>query len=519
MATEDNNECAFETPVAQRSRKRVYGSVTNLRSHSKRRRLSAPAFDLGGNGNDFDASVDMPRSAGATTDRFIANRPKRFLPLNATPRTNRIAKQFGLVDDHVLNFKDDIQLSSNADDTTMALLRRSASSLFNIPPQIKPASVTENLKKNRQCLMVLDSPGIAYDLEAFPISWSDQNLIAVGCVRSVFYQNLETKQVFRLCVTNDPGHLGVIAWGHEHHNNHMATGMSTGHLHVWEAANQVATYGTALHSWRAAKDTGVKSLSWNRDVLSVGMEDGEISLIDIRQPEIVTKLVKHRQPVLGLEWSPDGTHLASGDANGIVHIWDSRNTEKPLTKLRHKGTTRALSWCPWKPDLLATGSYAPEGKIRIWSTTSLSSHIPEPLHTISVNNSVLSLQWSPHCKELLSTHGRSFMPLPPTPPRRRAISLSGVKAKSPPNPATAKLTYTQTAFTNAIAVHEYPSGKCLMTLTNAHTDAVTQCCLGPSGENIFTVCPKEETIKMWKVWGKQPPAPKPESAFDRFTIR
>lgn len=222
----------------------------------------------------------------------------------------------------------------------MALLRRSASSLFNPTPPLRPTSVTENLNKRRQSLIVLDSPGIPLDLEASPISWSPRNLIAVVCVKSVFYQNLDTKTVTCLCTARNPGRLGVIEWGHEKHETHIATGMSTGHLHVWDADNRSIFHGTALHSWTPHKDPGVKSLSWNRDVLAVGMEDGEISLVDIRQPNLHTKLVKHHGRVSALEWSANRTHLASGDSNGIVLIWDSRNTREPLTKLRHKGSTR-----------------------------------------------------------------------------------------------------------------------------------------------------------------------------------
>jgi hypothetical protein len=35
----------------------------------------------------------------------------------------------------------------------------------------------------------------------------------------------------------------------------------------------------------------------------------------------------------------------------------------------------------------------------------------------------------------------------------------------------------------------------------AHFGPVTHSCLGPDGQGVFTVCPKEETIKMWKEGG------------------
>ncbi|KAF8181086.1 WD40-repeat-containing domain protein [Pholiota molesta] len=400
----DTNEC------------RVYGSVTNYDLNQKAEVVCACFVS----GDENATLTGAERSRAIVGDRFISNRPKLSSPLNTTPRTNRICKQRRNLP---------VPQSGRENNGPSA---KEASSLFNLTPPLRPTSA------DTQAFL---------SIRGISISWSPRNLIAVICVKSVFYQNLDTKAVTR--------RLGVIEWGHENHDTHIATGMSLGIFSIF--------HGMPLRSRTPHKDPGVKSLSWNRDVLA---------------PNVHTKLVKHHGRVSALEWSADRTHLASGDSNGIVLIWDSRNTREPLSKLRHKGSTR-------------------------------------PVHTLALNTSVLSLQWSPHCKELLSTHGRSFVPPPPPPPPRRAISWSG------------KLTYTETPFTNSITVHAYPSGKCLMTLTNAHAGAVpnvdagavTQSCLSPSGESVFTVCPGEETLKMWQVWSKRVPAPKPESAFDRFTIR
>ena len=168
-----------------------------------------------------------------------------------------------------------------------------------------------------------------------------------------------------------------------------------------------------------------------------------------------------------------------------------------------------MAWCPWKPDLLATGSSFPDGKIRIWSTSSISNHNPEPPHTISLSTSVNSLHWSPHCKELLSTQGSSFVHISPTrsSQRRNVTSQTGL-------PFTA----VQTPLTNSIVVHEYPSCKRLLTLSQAHASSVTHSCVSPNGEHVFTVCPKEEAIKMWQVWA-EPLSSRKETAFAKFTIR
>ncbi|KAH9477126.1 WD repeat-containing protein slp1 [Psilocybe cubensis] len=532
MATPSDSDaaaCVLQTPVTTHIQKRVQNSVTNLRSH-KRRRISMASVDI-------DENLDVNEVAGSsahvcsTADRFISNRPKVLMPLQITPRTRRISKQFGLVDDRVLNFGDDTDIftSAHKDDATISLLRRSASSLFNSVPASRPTSVVENLCKRRNCLMVLDSPGVPFDPEAFPITWSRRNNIAVACRKDVYYQNLDTRVISHLCSTSLPGDIGVVQWGGSKHESHLALGITGGTVQMWDAGT--GGPGTAVHTWQTTDKGAVKCLSWNNDILAVGMEGGEIHLTDVRAPQKPSVMGKHRSRVMGIEWSPSGEYLASGDKEGAVHIWDRRNGKslldggqsQPCAKFRHKGSTKALAWCPWKPDLLASGSIAPEGKIKIWSTslTSLSSptHSPEPIHTIPLNTSVLSLHWSPHCKELLSTHGSSFAPLLSTSRHRTQSGAASSNAPQSSSRSQTKLTYTKTALTNSITVHEYPSCKRLMTLTNAHTHAVTHSCLSPNGESIFTVCPKEESIKMWQVWSERPPPPRRESAFDRCTIR
>jgi len=117
------------------------------------------------------------------------------------------------------------------------------------------------------------------------------------------------------------------------------------------------------------------------------------------------------------------------------------------------------------------------------------------------------LHWSPHCKELLSTHGTSFEPLPASSLRAAARAQQQQQLKPVASPLT-----------NSITVHEYPSGKRLLNLL-AHYGPVTHSCLSPDGQSLFTVCPREETIKMWHVWSKRAEVDKGESAFDKCIIR
>ena len=151
---------------------------------------------------------------------------------------------------------------------------------------------------------------------------------------------------------------------------------------------------------------------------------------------------------------------------------------------------KALSWCPWQPDLLATGSTYPDGKIRVFSVKS-TSPIPQPRHILSLNASITSLHWSPHCKEILSTHGHAWNPDKPTDP----TTTRPLQVKSP--------------LTHSITVHSYPSYRRTVSVT-AHIGPVGHSCLSPDGTMVFTICPTEEAMKMWKVWSVPPKPPKRE---------
>ncbi|KAF8889122.1 WD40-repeat-containing domain protein [Infundibulicybe gibba] len=496
-------------PVRKRTISQASTSLASVYS-TKRRRRSMPSIDMS---KDMDHSTVSSNSTPAL-DRFIPSRPPNLTPLNITPRTNRISRQFGMSSDRVLDFRDDKENRSakKGEDTNMfSLLRRSVSSLFQHSVPSRPSSVTENLKLRKQCALTLDGPGISLDPYSFPISWSRHNRIAVACGNDIYYQDLTNKTVSHLgtLAAAMPGRLHGIEWGGEGKESILASGTTTGVVKVWDSSREQ----TFLRMWQEERLASVGGLSWNGDILAVGSYDGAISLFDVREESQARRIAGHKGSVLNIQWSPDGNYLASGDDLGMVHMWDKRAGKSLLDpgtkgpKLRHRAPVKALAWCPWKTDLLATGSIYPEGKIRIWSTAT--SAAPEALQTLPLNTSVTSLHWSPHCKELLSTHGSSFKPVPA--PARTRTSGHPRAERRVVKPVNSPLM-------NSIIVHEYPSGKRLLTLT-AHLAPVVHSCLSPDGQDLFTVCPKEETVKMWHVWSKRTETTKRESAFDKCTIR
>ncbi|KAI9463935.1 WD40 repeat-like protein [Russula earlei] len=482
-------DCKLETPLRKR-RSRI--SITNQFS-AKRQRISEAigSIDVSAGAEQRQELADI--NAEPRADRFIATRPEALFPMNTTPRTNRMAKTFGLTDDRLLHFID--TTNTTPDNKMLASLRRSVSQLFYSPPVVHQTSAVAHLGKRRQFILALDGPGIPQDPWAYPLSWSSTNVIAVACGHDVYYQDLDTRQIAHLCNLPRPSLGRIRALMFEPRGLHAVLGTTTGSVQVWDAASR-----RRVRSWPNTDWMSISTLAWRScsRLIAIGKADGCIALLDVRASDEAHKRRGHRGGVHATQWSHDERFLVSADAHGTIHLWDARNMSTRVGKMKHDSPVKAVAWCPWKPDLLATGGTYPDGRIHIWSTSQLANTLsPAPVETIQTHSSVYSLQWSPHSRELLSTHGFAWH----------------TRDRLPDVPETAASPYT-----NSISVHAFPTCRRLVSVT-AHTGTVSQSCLGPDGTMVFTICYREEAMKMWKVWGQREEAERRESSFDKFSIR
>lgn len=60
--------------------------------------------------------------------------------------------------------------------------------------------------------------------------------------------------------------------------------------------------------------------------------------------------------------------LASGGNDNQAILWDLRKHSKLHKFKGHQGAVKALSWCPWRNGVLASGAGAGDRTIRIWNT-------------------------------------------------------------------------------------------------------------------------------------------------------
>lgn len=79
----------------------------------------------------------------------------------------------------------------------------------------------------------------------------------------------------------------------------------------------------------------------------------------------------HTEEVCGLKWSREGNLLASGGNENNIYIWEASkmNSSNFLHQFKeHRAAVKALAWCPFQFNVLASGGGTKDGCIKIWNT-------------------------------------------------------------------------------------------------------------------------------------------------------
>ncbi|KAH9921145.1 WD40-repeat-containing domain protein [Fomitopsis serialis] len=351
------------------------------------------------------------------------------------------------------------------------------------PPPVPESAIT-NMRGDK---IVVDFSVAEEDWGArvCPVSWSVNNLLLFGRGSRVHYKNLSANEAIgQLCkFREDQGNLRLVECGGKDYPNLVAVCSANGHIQLWDLAAK-----KMVSKWTTKSTT---AMQWNGPILTVGGERGSIRQFDTRvsdttkMREQVKKTMRHQAKISSLSWNIDGKFLASGDESGQVHIWDPRQGIAPLEKIQHVGVITALAWCPWQPKTLATGDSALDGTgtVRIWNVNgSVSSNHPDRLE---LDAQITSLHFSPHCKELLSTHGPGK-------------TVPGHSLSTPIDPNTCPDEHVPSRIANSVLVHAFPSFRRVATMVGAKAN-VAGSILSPNGQRIVLAVPEESKLKVWDV--------------------
>lgn len=241
---------------------------------------------------------------------------------------------------------------------------------------------------------VLDAPGLVDDYYLNLLDWSSGNQVAIGLERNVYVWSADEGSVSCLLETTPDTYVSSVKWSGD--GAYVSVGLGTGEVQIWDVAE-----GQKIRSM-FGHETRVGVMGWNKHLLSTGARSGLVFNHDVRIAEHkVAELVSHTSEVCGLEWRSDGAQLATGGNDNLVSIWDARSLSVPkFTKTNHKAAVKALAWCPWNMNLLATGGGSYDRHIHFWNSTSGAR-----VNSIDTGSQVTSLRWSPHHREIVSSSG------------------------------------------------------------------------------------------------------------------
>nr|XP_043890884.1 cell division cycle protein 20 homolog [Solea senegalensis] len=322
-----------------------------------------------------------------------------------------------------------------------------------------PASVKKTRYISSTPERILDAPDLRNDFYLNLLDWSSRNVLAVALHNNVYLWDATQGDITLLMkMDREEDYICSLSWTKE--GSYLAVGTSDSTIQLWDVDNQKRLRSMGGHTAR------VGSLSWNDHILSSGSRSGNIHHHDVRVANHhITTINGHSQEVCGLKWSPDGRYLASGGNDNLVCVWPrvqdgsaSNGSQAVHCWSEHQGAVKALAWCPWQPNILASGGGTSDRHIRIWNVNSGSC-----ITSLDTQSQISSLVFAPNYKELVSAHGYAH---------------------------------------NNVVIWKYPTLTRVAEL-NGHEDRVLNLTLSPDCSTVATVA-GDETIRLWKSFEVDP---------------
>ena len=269
-------------------------------------------------------------------------------------------------------------------------------------------------------------------------------MIAVALDTTVYLWNATTGTIDELCTMEESNAVSSLAWSQD--GTFLSIGTEDSLVQLWDVTRTKKVRTMRGHQGRVAAQ------AWNQHILSTGARNGTILNNDVRERDhVVATMTGHTQEVCGLKWSPDGAKLASGGNDNVVNIW-SANGARDHSLTQHMAAVKALAWCPWQSNLLATGGGTADRTIKFWNTANGNC-----VNSIDTKSQVSSLVWNAEHRELISGHGFSE---------------------------------------NQLTIWKYPTMTKVTELTG-HTERVLSMAISPDGTTVVSAA-GDETLRFWK---------------------
>ncbi|RWW77911.1 hypothetical protein BHE74_00013895 [Ensete ventricosum] len=231
---------------------------------------------------------------------------------------------------------------------------------------VKPAKQRRYIPQSAE--RTLDAPDIVDDYYLNLLDWGSSNVLSIALGNTVYLWDAADGSTSELVtVDDDAGPVTSVSWAPD--GRHIAVGLNSSDIQLWDStSNRLVVRSHVVQTYRG-----------------------------------------HQQEVCGLKWSGSGQQLASGGNDNLLHIWDismaSSNPSPGQNQWLHRfddhmAAVKALAWCPFQSNLLASGGGGGDRCIKFWNT-----HTGACLNSVDTGSQVCSLLWNKNERELLSSHG------------------------------------------------------------------------------------------------------------------
>lgn len=317
-----------------------------------------------------------------------------------------------------------------------------------ISPKPKSAKRMRHISQSSE--RTLDAPEIIDDYYLNLLDWGVTNTLAVALKNSVYLWDASDGSTSELLSTDDDiGPVTSVKWAPD--GRHIAVGFNNSEVHLWDSSTH-----RLLRILREGHGARVGSLDWNNHILTTGSMDSLIINNDVRiRSHIIGTYRGHHQEVCGLKWSTSGQQLASGGNDNLINIWNLQSNQRVHQFSDHTSAVKALSWCPFQSNLLASGGGVGDQCIKFWN-----SNTGVCLNSVNTGSQVSCLIWNRHEREVLSSHGFND---------------------------------------NQLILWKYPS-MVKVTELHGHTERVLNMTQSPDGYKVASVG-ADETLRLWNVFG------------------
>lgn len=285
----------------------------------------------------------------------------------------RLANALGFEEDErVIMFRSEHRRHTSADSTSQSSApggSPTSSRDGGRIPSHKPSTIPQSMIFANATIIrptrVLEAPGLRDDFYASLVASSLQGPLAMatGSLVRTWMLSHGSRIIY------DAGTRNVCSLSYSDDGLVLAIGLSDGQVILYDC-----THGDKFLTLGHEGEAGI--LAWQprssycdqakEYMLLVGEGRGQVDLYRFRfrqtrrtvavEAMSVSNTMAHTEQVCGLAWTPDGAMFASGGNDNEVILYNrDRDPPRIVHNWRHSAAVKAIAFCPWHSEIIATG--------------------------------------------------------------------------------------------------------------------------------------------------------------------